>query len=755
MCFWRLFQNISVIFVGFDAVFILNLQSVEFETMNDTLNTLKQLAEGLGTEVVGLSPIAESGSSRKYYRITTANGSLIGTYSDNVTENEAFFSLSEVFESHKLNTPRVVAVSSDKTCYLQTDYGDDTLFNHIQRALDEGGYDDSLVRLFKLALTNLVKFQLATGIDYGACYPAASFDRAAIVSDLNYFKYYFVKTHPDICFNETKLDADFERFADFVDAAPRLGFMYRDFQSRNIMIHNDDTYFIDYQGGRKGPFQYDVVSLLYQVKAMMPDATRAVLLDFYKNELGKACPQGLEKFDRFYPAFVYLRLMQVLGAYGFRGLIQKKKHFIESIPYAINEIAKHNDKYPLDEMPELQSVISQLVKLKGKYPIANEKIEQKRLCVSICSFSYKKGYPENNDGNGGGFVFDCRALPNPGRESAFKRVTGLDQPVIDYMNEKPQTGVFIKHVKAIVDQSVTNYIERGFTNLSIAFGCTGGQHRSVFFAQSMYDYLVKRYPYIDVKIEHREQNMLERRIGEKKRTAFILAAGLGTRLGQLTTHKPKALVEVCGKAMLQRNIENVIANGFNHIVINTHHFHQQIKDFVATNDFGIHIDISDEKDLLMDTGGGIVKALPLLCHSDVVMVHNVDIMSDINLKDIANKFMQTNDDAWLVTQNRVTTRKLLFDAEGKLIGWRNTSDGSFKWVDGERNDFEELAFNGIHFFRPFIFNDLEIKPASVIDIYLALARHKTIRRVKLTPSFWFDLGKPQEIEQVERMLSSK
>lgn len=739
-------------FWSFFCHFLLHLQSIENSTMNDINTILTQLVGSIGAEVVGISQIAESGSPRKYYRLMTTKGSLIGTYNNNVAENEAFFSLSDTFASQGLNTPKVLAVSEDKTCYIQTDYGDDTLFAHVQKALAEGGYNDELVHLYKLALSNLVKFQLAKGVDYGKAYPAASFDRAAIMGDLNYFKYYFLKMHYEIDFNETLLNADFERFADIVDAAPRCGFMYRDFQSRNIMIYDNDTYFIDYQGGRKGPLQYDVVSLLYQVKAMMPASTRHLLLNYYKSELKKVFPKGLKDFDRYYHAFVYLRLLQVLGAYGYRGLIQRKRHFIESIPYAIGELRKHNQQYPLDDMPELQRVISQLNKLKTRYPKGVDTKKSDKLCVSVCSFSFKKGYPENNDGNGGGHVFDCRALPNPGREERFKKMTGLDKPVIDFLVEKPQTAEFLNYTKSIVTQSVNNYVERGFTNLSVAFGCTGGKHRSVFFAQSMYNFLRRHYPYVNVKIEHKEQNISANYKAKTKRTAFILAAGLGTRLGAFTADKPKALVEVGGKTLLQRNIENVIANGFNHIVINAHHFHQQIKDFVKTHDFGIHIDVSDEKDLLMNTGGGIAKAMPLLAHSRVVMVHNVDIFSDIDLKKIADDFMKSKDDAWLVTQDRNTSRKLLFDTDGKLIGWRNVTDGSFKWVNGEYNDFEELAFNGIHFFKPALFSETKVEPASVIDLYLDLAKTKTIRRIKLSPTFWFDLGKPQEIEQAEKLL---
>lgn len=473
-------------------------------------HTLVQLAKSTGMLVSDLVPIAESGSSRKYYRIVTETGSVIGTYSDNTEENEAFITFSRHFFEKRLNVPEVLAISGDRCCYIQSDFGDDNLFAHVQKALKGKGYDDELVQLYKLTLKHLVGFQCIghQGLDYSKAYPSACFDRHAIIDDLNYFKYYFVKPHQEIVFNETRLNHDFEAFADFVSQAPNDFFMYRDFQSRNIMLKDGNPYFIDFQGGRRGPLPYDVVSLLYQVKAQMPQAIRDQLIEYYKDELAQFVSNEASQFDTFFSYFVYLRLMQVLGAYGFRGLIQKKSHFMESIPFALSEMERHLQTHPLEGYPELQAVLNQLTLLDGKYHVGGTPNTAK-LTVAINSFSFKKGYPDDFSGNGGGFVFDCRALPNPGREPEFKTKTGRDWEVADYLNAKPQTHIFLDHVKGIVAQSVENYRERHFTNLMISFGCTGGQHRSVFFAQSIFDWLKADYPDIHLKLNHIEQKIEE------------------------------------------------------------------------------------------------------------------------------------------------------------------------------------------------------------------------------------------------------
>ena len=489
----------------------------------ETQNILAELTRSIGETPYEIQSIAESGSARKYFRIITDSKSLIGTYSSNIEENEAFLTFSKHFHDLGLNVPEVFAVNEERTCYLQSDFGDDNLFAHVQKALIANSgpstgsgtlasYSEIVINLYKKALSHLVKLQVLghQGLDYTKAYPTERFDRQAIIDDLNYFKYYFVKPHEGIDFNETRLGKDFEAFADFVSQAPCDFFMYRDFQSRNIMVKDGELYFIDFQGGRKGPLNYDVVSLLYQVKAQIPQAIRDELVDYYKAELSQYMSPEAVKFDTYQPYFVYLRLMQVLGAYGFRGLIQKKSHFIESIPYALKELKAWNGTHPLNQYPELQSVLSQLSTL--NYPLPTDsKLStlNSKLTVTINSFSFKKGYPNDFSGNGGGFVFDCRALPNPGREPEFKTKTGRDWEVIDYLMAKPPVHVFLDHVKGIVGQSVDNYRERHFSNLMVSFGCTGGQHRSVFFAQTIYEWLKATYPDIHLKLNHIERKITE------------------------------------------------------------------------------------------------------------------------------------------------------------------------------------------------------------------------------------------------------
>ncbi len=495
-------------------IFVHSSTLVQDMQNTDIQNALAMLARSIGMEPVDIKAIAESGSSRKYYRIVTEQGSVMGAYNANVEENEAFFYLTQHFGNKNLHVPSLLAINEERTCYLQTDLGDETLFDHVQRDLRTGGYSPQTIELYKKTLDQLVRFQIRgdIGLDYKKTYPVPCFDKSAVMDDLNYFKYYFVKPHAEIVFNEENLKKNFESFANFVCRAYNGAFMYRDFQSRNVMIFNGEPYFIDYQGGRRGPFQYDVISLLYQVKAQMPQELREKLEDYYVTRLKEEINPNKIGFYEFYPHFVYLRLMQVLGAYGFRGLIQKKAHFIESIPFALRELKILNESYPLNEYSELQSIIHQLFGLLDRYPsppTSNLLPLTSHLTVTVNSFSFKKGYPDDYSGNGGGFVFDCRALPNPGREPQFKTKTGRDWEVAEYLEAKPQTHEFLNHVKALVTQSIDNYLERHFSNLMISFGCTGGQHRSVYFAQSIADWIRKTYPTVNVKINHIEQHIHE------------------------------------------------------------------------------------------------------------------------------------------------------------------------------------------------------------------------------------------------------
>ena len=504
-------------------------------TLEEIKETIAELIENLGENVLEIAAMPSSGSSRLYFRVKTDKRNLIGAYNINIEENDAFFSFSKHFHECGLPVPEILAVSSSKDVYVQTDLGDDTLFRHVEECLKNGTFDDETIGLYKKTLEKLVDFQLVghQGLDYSKAFPTPAFDEMSIMEDLNYFKYCFLKEQEEISFNETRLDADFQRLAKYILEAPSDFFMYRDFQSRNIMIVNSEPYFIDYQGGRKGPLQYDVVSLLYQVKARIPEELRDQLIDYYKHRLSEISPlryasvemtqtqnrhferpKGVEKsptnvliksFDQYFPAFVLLRLLQVLGAYGFRGLIQKKLHFMQSIPYAIRELMRTSSNWQLPfELPELQAIIKQFGVLLIKY----ENIEPKVLTITVNSFSFKNGgVPYDKSGNGGGFVFDCRALPNPGRYDEFKKMNGEDTAVIEFLDDKPDVHYFLQNVQMIVYQSIDNYLERGFKNLQINFGCTGGQHRSVFFAQTIGRLIHENYPMVRVEINHLAQHI--------------------------------------------------------------------------------------------------------------------------------------------------------------------------------------------------------------------------------------------------------
>ena len=504
-------------------------------TLEEIKKTIAELIENLGEKVLEINAMPSSGSSRLYFRVLSDKRYLIGAYNVNVEENEAFFSFSKHFHECGLPVPEILAISSGRNVYVQNDLGDVTLFHHVEDCLEQGRFDDNTIDLYKKSLSKLVDFQTVghKGLDYSKAFPTPAFDEMSIMEDLNYFKYCFLKEQEEISFNETRLDGDFQRLARYILEAPSDFFMYRDFQSRNIMIVDNEPYFIDYQGGRKGPLQYDVVSLLYQVKARIPEELKAQLIDYYKNRLAEISPlrfapvemtneknrhserlKGVEEspahdliesFDKYFPAFVLLRLLQVLGAYGFRGLIQKKLHFMQSIPYAIRELMKVNEKWSLPfELPELQSVIQQLSIVLQKY----ESVEPEVLTITVNSFSFKNGgVPYDKSGNGGGFVFDCRALPNPGRYVEFKKMNGEDADVKEFLEDKPDVHYFLQNVQMIVYQSIDNYLERGFKNLQINFGCTGGQHRSVYFAQRMGELIHENYPMVKVEINHLAQHI--------------------------------------------------------------------------------------------------------------------------------------------------------------------------------------------------------------------------------------------------------
>jgi hypothetical protein len=366
-----------------------------------------------------------------------------------------------------------------------------------------------VVGFYRKVIATLPRFQVEAGRDlnYEVCYPRGSFDRQSIAWDLNYFKYYFLRLAA-IPFNEQALEDDFNRLTDFLLSAERDYFLYRDFQSRNVMIRDGQPFFVDYQGGRKGALQYDVASLLYDAKADLPPDLREQLLKHYLDALGEMIPLKRDVYLRHYYAYVYVRLMQALGAYGFRGFYERKPLFLQSVPYALKNLRwlLHNAALPI-ELPTLMNAFRDMLASEKLQGIGSDTPgvtpEAHGLVVEIFSFSFHRGMPKDGSGNGGGYVFDGRSLPNPGREEGFKELTGKDDPVIDYLAEQESVQQFLVNVFALVDASVKTYQQRGFRHLMVSFGCTGGQHRSVFLAEQLAQRLRARGG-LEVVLQHLE-----------------------------------------------------------------------------------------------------------------------------------------------------------------------------------------------------------------------------------------------------------
>jgi aminoglycoside/choline kinase family phosphotransferase len=455
----------------------------------------------VGHEPDSVDELPSSGSNRRYFRLK-GEKSLIGVLGTSLAENNAFIYMSRHFKERNLPVPEVVIISDDKMAYLQEDLGDTLLFNAIEKGRLTRAFSNEerelLVKTIRL-LPDL-QFAGAVGLDFSICYPASQFDTRSIMWDLNYFKYCFLKA-TGLDFEEDKLEDDFQRMAEVLMRSQSSTFMYRDFQSRNVMIKDGEPWFIDFQGGRKGPFYYDVASFLWQAKANLPDAFRRDLLKEYLDSLRKYQPIDEDYFNEQLRHFVLFRTLQVLGAYGFRGYFEKKPHFMQSVPFAIANLRELLTE-PYKEYPYMTELLSRLVNMKQ----FTDELSKHQLTVKVMSFAYKKGIPNDVTGNGGGFVFDCRGVNNPGKYDRYKPFTGLDKQVIQFLEDDGEILRFLEHCYALVDASVTRYLERGFTNLMVSFGCTGGQHRSVYSAQHMAEHLHKKFN-IKVELVHREQDI--------------------------------------------------------------------------------------------------------------------------------------------------------------------------------------------------------------------------------------------------------
>jgi len=449
------------------------------------------------------------GSGRKIIRLVNKKHRAIGILYGVREENAAFLEFSKHFRRHGLPVPEIYAEDLDHGAYLEEDLGDTTLFEFLSKNRTGENIAPQAVEAYRKVVAVLPRFQVeaARDLNYKVCYPNPSFDRQSIAWDLNYFKYYFLRL-AGIPFNEQALEDDFGRLTEFLLSAPRDYFLYRDFQSRNVLLRNGAPFFVDYQGGRKGALQYDIASLLYDAKADLPPDLRQQLLDHYLDRLSSFVQLDREAFLRHYYAFVYIRIMQALGAYGFRGFFERRAHFLQSVPYALKNLRwlLHNVRLPVP-LPALMDAFKGMLASEKLQGLASE---ADNLVVRIFSFSFHHGLPKDESGNGGGFVFDGRSLPNPGREERFKALTGKDAPVIDYLNQQESVHQFLAGVLSLVDSSISNYQQRGFKNLMVSFGCTGGQHRSVFLAEQLAKRLRARNG-LEISVRHLELEKLGKR----------------------------------------------------------------------------------------------------------------------------------------------------------------------------------------------------------------------------------------------------
>lgn len=474
--------------------------------MKTIIDSIKILYSSYRTDTVeSIEKLAQSGSNRIYFRVITSNHTCIATYNNNIPENITFLNFSRHFRSCGCPVPEIYSVNEDQSIYLQEDFGDESLLNK----LELHGHSEYAYSLFQQSLKKLAHLQILgdTNLDYKWCITSKEFGKQAILSDLLYFKYYFLDTL-QIPYDKEQLIDDFEALSTYLTHVDHKYFMFRDFQSRNVMIKDEQAYFIDYQGGMKGALQYDVASMLWQAKAELSDEWKNNLLEYYMDCVEDLLETTIDRirFTTQYNGYVLIRLLQVLGAYGFRGLFERKAHFLTSIPLALQNLQwfLYNKSIGIG-LPEFEKLLKIIVEdeiiLRFQPTTATETTP---LVVRINSFSYKKGLPVDNSENGGGFVFDCRGILNPGRFAEYKTVTGRDRQVIDFIEQRTKMADFLNSVYTIVDISVEDYIKRGFSNLMVNFGCTGGQHRSVYAAEALARHLRNKFK-VKIELNHVEQ----------------------------------------------------------------------------------------------------------------------------------------------------------------------------------------------------------------------------------------------------------
>jgi aminoglycoside/choline kinase family phosphotransferase len=462
--------------------------------------------------VLSFEKLPKSGGDRIYFRIVTSKKNYIGTYNDNVRENEAFLYFTNQFHGIDAPVPEIYYIHPDKKMYLQEDLGNVSLLNE----LEKHGENEYVFDLFKKSLNALAHLQILSDkkMDYSMCLTSKEFGSQAIMSDLLYFKYYFLDTLK-IPYEKEKLFDDFEALSNYLTHVEFKFFMFRDFQSRNIYVRDNQVFFIDYQGGMKGALHYDAASMLWQARANLSNEWKSKLLEYYMDCVGYVLgtPVDRTRFSGQYSGYVLIRILQVLGAYGFRGLFERKAQFLTSIPLALKNLkwsmAHNTVGIAMPEFERLMKIIVGDDVVNRFVPLTAD--SSCPLIVKINSFSYKKeGIPKDNSDNGGGFVFDCRGILNPGRLDEFKNLTGRDKAVMDFLEQRTKMPEFLNGVYNILDINVEDYIQRKFSSLMISFGCTGGQHRSVYAADAAARYLRNKFK-VKIELNHIEQGIHEKK----------------------------------------------------------------------------------------------------------------------------------------------------------------------------------------------------------------------------------------------------
>lgn len=759
-----------------------------------------------------------AGSARRYWRLSAPGAATVmGTFNPSEQENRAFLCYARHFHARDCPVPEVYECDLVNGVYLQQDLGRESLLQCLQRLRREAAaadqsqeqqqpsthttpFPEHALALYKEALTALARLQIvsANGLDYdGVAFPRPAFDRRRILWDLNYFKYMLLKLC-SVPFDEDALHDDIDRFVDFLLRADCDHFMFRDFQARNVMIHRGRPFFIDFQGGCRGALQYDVASILFQAKASLPAAVREQLFEHYVTAVEKHVP-GLDRvaFKEIFHAYVLLRQLQTLGAYGFRGLFERRQHFIDSLPLQVRNVTWVLDNFHIPvHMPELARVlrslheapaIQALLQLDANAPrsIGNSPVDSANaqrqqpnpapgttikdksekhsdkpvlpgLTVNVVSFSYKKGLPHDTSGHGGGFVFDCRGLNNPGRHVPYKKLTGHDASVRDFLRTKSEASDFLQHAHAAVSVSLRTYIDRAFESLLVSFGCTGGQHRSVYCANETASWLRATFPAdaVHVRVWHRE-------LIPKMRLhcAMVLAAGLGTRLRPLTDDKPKALVQVHGVALLELQLRRLRRLGFDRVVVNVHHHADMVEAFLAENaNFGLpELIVSDERDCLLETGGALLRARQFF-NDECFYACNVDVLSDVDPHALAHAHTRRREMvgetlATVAVRQRDTARYLCFDDGLTLTGWTNVKTGEIK--GSPRESDRRLAFSGLHVIDPRIFDVVQRTGAfSVIDMYVDLAPTGLVGALRHDETSWLDVGRAEHLQKAHELAES-